>query len=367
MSIILFLFAGLQQIGAQGWMDEGEDAGDGVKVFGFFQPQADFKILDRNGFSGDKNTSNFYFNRARLGVMGSIPYDFSYYFVTELAPKQNSEFAQAATICDAFITYKRFAPYVKVSVGQFKAPFGAEQLHGCHKLLTINRSEVVNNLAGPIRDMGIMVSGSVDTLFGENLKDLIGYTVAVVNGTGRNIFDNNVKKDFVARLTLKPLDFLTFGANYRYGAHPAQSETAETDDTRMRYGFDATINYSGLFIQGEYIFGSNAGSYTTGGGCGGPLEVHEGSVDQNGFYAQAGYMTPWNVQPVVKFETYNQNISTDFVTFPEAENDIQNIITFGVNYFFNDWTRVQMNYLYKSEEGGDIPNDEILLQFQLVF
>jgi len=295
--------------------------------------------------------------------MGNIPYDFSYYFVTEMAPIQNTEFGQAATICDAFITYKRFAPYVKVSVGQFKAPFGTEQLHGCHKLLTINRSEVVNNLAGPIRDMGIMISGSVDTLFGANLKDLLGYSVAIINGTGRNIFDNNMKKDIVARLTLKPLSFLTLGSSYRFGAHPALVETSETDDTRMRYGFDATFKYSNFFVQGEYIVGSNEGSYTTGGGCGGPLEVHEGSVDQRGYFAQAAYMTPWNIQPVVKYETYDPNIAE------EADGDIHNIVTFGVNYFFNDWTRVQLNYLYKAEENGnvEIPNDEILLQFQLIF
>lgn len=367
---MMFLFlgiAGMQLANAQGCMDEGEDDGDGVKVFGFFQPQADYKILDSDGFGGEKNTSDFYFNRARLGVMGNIPYDFSYYFVTEMAPKQNTENGYAATICDAFITYKRFAPYVKVSVGQFKSPFGAEQLHGCHKLLTINRSEVVNTLAGPIRDMGILVSGSVDTLFGENLKDLFGYSFAVLNGTGRNVFDNNVKKDLVARLTIKPLDFLTFGGSYRFGAHPAASETAENDDTRMRMGFDATFNLGNFFVQGEYIFGSNAGSYTTGGGCGGPLEVHEGSVDQSGFFAQAAYMTPWGIQPVIKYESFDPNIATDYNEFPEAENDIQDIITFGANYFFNDWTRVQLNYLYKSEEGGDKPNDEILLQFQLVF
>ena len=367
--LVLILAGGVNMMYAQGCMDDDGDDGDGVKVFGFFQPQADFKILDNDGFAGDLNTSDIYFNRARLGVRGNIPYDFSYYFVGEFAPKQNTEFGNAATICDAFITYKRFAPYIKVSVGQFKTQFSAEQIDACHKLVTINRSEVVNNLAGPIRDMGVMISGSTDTLFGNNLKDLISYSVGVVNGTGRNQFDNNVKKDITTRLTVKPVHFLTVGANYRFGAHPAQSPTAETDDTRMRYGFDATFDWNNFFLRGEYIYGSNAGSYTTGGGCGGPIEVHEGSVDQSGFYIMAAYMTPWRFQPVVKFETYDPNIATDYTQFPEAQDDIQNIITFGANYYFNDWTRVQLNYLYKAEESGnvEIPNDEILLQVQVVF
>jgi phosphate-selective porin len=367
---IMVLFASAMNYNyAQGCMDDGEDDGDAVKIFGFFQPQADYKILDDAGFGGDKNTSNIYFNRARIGVRGNIPYDFSYYFVTELAPKQSTEIGNPNIICDAFITYKRFAPYFKVSVGQFKSQFSAEQIQACHKLLTVNRSQVVDNLAGPIRDMGIMFTGSTDTLLGTNLRDLIGYSVGIMNGTGRNVYDNNVKKDVIARLTIKPLSFLTLGANYRFGAHPAQSETAETDDTRMRYGFDATFDWNNIFVRGEYIYGSNAGSYTTGGGCGGPLEVHEGSVDQAGFYVMAAYMTPWRVQPVIRYETYDPNNATDFDEFPSAKDDIQDIITFGVNYFFNDWTRVQLNYLYKAEESGNVeyPNDEILLQVQVVF
>ena len=41
--------------------------------------------------------------------------------------------------------------------------------------------------------------------------------------------------------------------------------------------------------------------------------------------------------------------------------------TFGVNYFFNDWTRLQVNYQYKAEKGAEIPNDAILVQLQVKF
>jgi len=71
------------------------------------------------------------------------------------------------------------------------------------------------------------------------------------------------------------------------------------------------------------------------------------------------YMTPWNIQPIVKYESYDPNIDED--------NDVEDVITFGVNYFFNDWTRLQLNYLYKAEEGNEIANDEILMQLQVKF
>ena len=63
--------------------------------------------------------------------------------------------------------------------------------------------------------------------------------------------------------------------------------------------------------------------------------------------------------PIVKFENYDPNT--------DLNDDAQNIITFGANYFFNDWTRLQLNYLYKAEEGNEVSNDEILMQLQVKF
>jgi len=71
------------------------------------------------------------------------------------------------------------------------------------------------------------------------------------------------------------------------------------------------------------------------------------------------YMTDWSLQPVVKYESYDPDTDSD--------NDIESVITFGVNYFFNDWTRLQLNYLYKAEEPTEISNDEILMQLQVKY
>ncbi|NQV19214.1 MAG: hypothetical protein HQ534_11825 [Armatimonadetes bacterium] len=67
----------------------------------------------------------------------------------------------------------------------------------------------------------------------------------------------------------------------------------------------------------------------------------------------------WGVQPVLKYESYDPNT--------DEENDVESVITLGFNYFFNDWTRLQLNYLYKAEEGNEISNDEILMQLQVKF
>lgn len=94
------------------------------------------------------------------------------------------------------------------------------------------------------------------------------------------------------------------------------------------------------------------------------MSSHKVDLERSGFWAQAMYMTQWNIQPIVKYETYDPNTDLENTT---EENCVKNIITFGFNYFFNDWTRLQLNYLYKSEEGFEISNDELLMQLQVKF
>ena len=73
----------------------------------------------------------------------------------------------------------------------------------------------------------------------------------------------------------------------------------------------------------------------------------------------------YGVQPVVKYENFDPN--TDGYDTINDSYDYSTIATFGVNYFFNDWTRLQLNYLYKAEEGDEVANDEILMQLQVKF
>ncbi len=333
---------------------------EGVQLIGFLQPEFRYDFLGEDKLTGENlDKSSFYFNRMRLGVVGNIPYDFSYYAMTELSPTLDGPF-----ILDAFISYNRLGPWAKISVGQFRTHFGLELSTPCHKLHTVNRSAVVRDLAGN-REFGVMISGGTDTLsiLGSKTKNLFGYQFAIVNGNGKNVQDDNRYKDIVGRVTFHPFEFITMGASYRFGKHPALSPTAEKEDERERLALELELKYKDFLIQGEYIQGSDVGSYTTGGGCGDPLEVHEGSVDRNGYFVQAMYMTPWKVQPVVKYEYYEPNDAADVL------HDQFSTITYGLNIFPNEWTRLQINYLYNVEEDGTVEfsNDALLIQAQVVF
>lgn len=367
--IFLFIIASLgftPLLNAQGCMDSGSE--DGVQVIGFVQPQYDYMFKGDDADGNSLNESSFRFNRARIGVTGNIPYDFSYYVMVEFSPFLQFDHPY---LLDAFVTYKRLGPYFNLSMGSFKSPIGLELNTACHKLHTINRSIVVSELAAPFRDLGIMATGGSDSLTIGNWKthNLIKYSVAWTNGGGIGMLDDNMFKTFAGRIVLTPIKYVSIGGSYLYGENPPAAAEATENDVKKRWGFDLQIKVKDLLIQGEYLNGSDVGSYTTGGGCGEPIEVHEGTINREGFFAQAMYMTPWKLQPVIKFESYDPNLETDYVMFPEAENDRQNVITYGLNFFPNEWTRVQINYLYKAEESAsaEVPNDCFSIQVQAVF
>ena len=317
----------------------GSDSEEGVTVVGYLQPQYQYI----QGGEGISDQNYFSFNRARIGVVGNIPYDFSYYAVIDFSKFK----PEPGLLLDGFITYKRFKN-LQMSFGQFKSPISLEQNTPCQSLHTIYRSTVVNELGGPDRDIGFMLFGGDDTT-------LIRYSVAITNDYQRNVKDENNQKSVKGRLVFQPLEFLKFGGSFSYGITGATE-----DNTKTRYGGEMELKFSNFLIQAEYLMGEDTGDYTTGGGCDGtPVEFHTGGVSRSGYFAQVMYMTPFNLQPVIKYESYDADTSID-------DNDIS-VITFGVNYFLNDWTRIQVNYMYKAEAPIEIRNDVFALQLQVKF
>lgn len=348
---------------AQGCVEPSSE--EGIQLFGYLQ--AEYKLVSNGELGAPENfaENSFYFNRARLGAMGNIPYDVSYYVLTEFSPTKEGPY-----ILDAFITWHGLGPWAKISVGQFKSPFGLELSTGCHLLNTINRSAVVSNLAQPFRDMGVMLSGGTDSLsiFGLKKKDIFTYKLAILNGSGLNKEDADKYKDVAARLVFSPFDFIALATSYRTGKSVNSDPSVTTPDKRTRFGLDLDFNYNNFILQAEYINGKDEGTIFVGdGGCGGELTPMPGTAEKKGYMVQALYMTPWNLQPVVKYESFDVDI--------DAEFDKVNTLTFGFNYFINEWTRLQVNYLYNVEESSEtvianykeFPNDMFLVQLQVIF
>lgn len=310
-----------------------EATGDGVNLFGFLQSnyQVNFQDPAKHSFS---------FERARIGTAGKIPYDFAYYVVLELSPF----IANNPYLLDAFITYERF-DWARVSVGSFKTPFGLETNTPCQGLITTYRSTATLQMVAPFRDLGMV-------LMGGNKDTFLEYQLGVMNGSGLGRLDNNEKKDVVGRVILKPFEFFRIGGSFRYG-YPSYNNN---DDSRTTFGGELQAKYKNFTLLGEYIMDEGDYNRDLGGGCAGNLiELGE---KRSGGYATIAYKTKWNVEPVFRF---------DFFDSGNMQNYKENNMTFGVNYFFNDWTRLQVNYVYRTEEPADMKNDVFVIQLQVTF
>jgi len=319
-------------------------SGPSIKVFGYIQPQYDYN------FDGDDNKNTFKFKRARLGVRGKIYNDFSYYFMLEASPFIGGEDDQEdAYLMDAFVSYTKWN-WAKISVGSFKQPFSLDLATPCHGLTTIERSIVVDQIVAPQRDFGLMVLGG-------NKYTKFNYWFAIMNGRGLKIADNNTKKDIIGRVTYKVADFLTLGASYRYG-HPL---TADVDKERNSYGFEFLVELlDKLKVQGEFIHDKGAYQIGTGGGCGvEPIDLN--GLTSEGAYIMASYDVTEKFQPVFKYEYFDPN--TDL----KNNIDYQERMTLGINYFFNDKVRIQLNYLANIETVINQDNDALLAQIQIKF
>jgi hypothetical protein len=210
---------------------------------------------------------------------------------------------------------------------------------------------VVNELTSPDRDMGVMLLGGSDTT-------LFRYSVALTNGSGLLVKDPDTYKDVIGRVVFQPTKWLNVGGSFKFGKSENTDPTL-ADNTYQRFGGELELEYSKFLVQSEFIYGEDNGSYTTGGGCGGDPTLVQGSIKRSGMFVMALYNTPWNLQPVVKYENYNSDLD-------KADN-IEQITTFGINYFFNDWVRLQVNYEYAAEKAKEIKNDKIMVQLQAKF
>jgi len=368
-SLLAFLALGISSSFSQGCMEASSSAG-GPQVIGYvqFENLTDFLGTDASG--NDLTKNSFAFRRARLGVTGAIPYNFSYYVMSELSPTFGGPY-----ILDAFLSYKAAGSYLKVSAGQFKSSFGLELSTPCQSLFTYDRSLVVNELASPFRDQGIMFSGSSDSLhlLGLSKPNIFSWSVSFTNGTGLNTKDNNTSKDVIGRLVFAPFNFIQLGGSYHQGKQKNPDPTVTTPDELTRYGGDVQLKASlgrfGFISQSEYIYAKDDGSKMVGGGCGSTPEVVIGSFKRSGYYSQLMIQTPWKIEPVVKFQSYDPNLDLDDTDTKEFKKDTW---IFGFNYYVNDWTRIQMNYLYNTEASSatdfthynEIDNDLLVLQLQ---
>ncbi|MGN1246685.1 MAG: hypothetical protein ACI4UN_08620 [Muribaculaceae bacterium] len=252
--------------------------------------------------------SDFYVKCAYMIVDGSLGSKFDYRVLFDV---------YRVKCFDLRITYKPLKQ-LKITFGQFKVPFTIGNARGplteelvatplvIQRLMGFN--DVCGITGGSGRDVGVSLNGA---LWQHSGRDVLSCTLGVFNGNGSNARDTNSSKDFTAKLSAFPVAGLEVAGGIYIGEYGPEY----TRRNRWFAGFE----YAGrlLLARGEFIAGNTGG------------------VKSDGYYAQLGVKTPCKLTPLVRFDSFTSDTSTDVT---------QRIYTAGIDWRPNKHLRLQGNY-----------------------
>jgi len=311
-----------QKLSIGGYLQANAEAGDA--------PDARFPTNDR-----------FIIRRARITLKGSFAEKFDFLFQSDFGNNAVGGVAgYRAQITDLAITWRGYEQ-AHVTVGQFKTPYGYEQLLADTKTLTVERS-ASNDFLTLSRQIGAMVAGSI-------LENRVTYSAGLFNGNGVNQGSNdNDQFLYVGRLngTAVRNDQLTLdvGAN----AFTTKDTGVNFSGTRNGIGFDAQASMGPAGLYAEWF-------QTHFDRVVGP------SSDARGWSLLGTWMlVPKTLQGVVRYETIDPNRA--------AANDDTHIWTLGANYFIKgDDLKISINYLLGDPAGPLSDQGRLLGRMQVIF
>jgi len=287
---------------------------------------------------------------------------------------------------DIWINWHQF-PEFQIKVGQYKAPFGLEQITSDTKLFLAERSQVTSALT-PERQVGVEVWGKpFANLFPEQ-KDLVSYRVGIFNGNGRNnVVNDNDEFMYAGRIEVQPWKGKVAGQEtwVRFGANALSSRdasgtvlspggtlrvnsdgslssfTAPSAAKREATGVDASFHWGPFDLIGEYLSENFEGRNVNG------VIPTFRDFTAEGYYVQGSYfIIPKKLQVVTKYEHFNPGQIID---------DNLDSITGGVNYYFHgDDVKLMANYIHTWSSFRDArpaldPSDfdAFILRLQVIF
>ncbi|MEY2546582.1 MAG: hypothetical protein QOG48_1699 [Verrucomicrobiota bacterium] len=338
-----------------------------INLTGDFAEQFDFKI------EGDFEQSDAAITASRANANGTF---------TTVTNSNRVEFSAT----DIFVNWHAI-PEANIKVGQWKAPFGLEQLTPDPKLFTIERSLPTSALT-PERQIGLQVWGKPLTNIWPEEKELVTYYAGIFNGNGRN-FNNNDNNNFmsVGRVEVLPWkgniagieSSLKLGGDILHSrdaggtnispagnlrVNPDGSLTAFTlpgADERVAWSLDAWLNVGPFDLIGEYFHEEVNGRNVNGVGPG------FADFEPSGWYVQGSYfILPKKLQAVVKWEALNPG---------QFGNDGIHSLTGGLNYYIHgDSIKLMANYVHTWSDFreanpalGQDDFDEVLMRLQVMF
>jgi phosphate-selective porin OprO/OprP len=334
-----------------------------LTIGGLIQTQFD------DGDKGDSRFANdngrFYLRRARLNATGRFTEDFDFRLEFDLSNSLSNTTAMRAQMTDGYITWTHYSA-ANIRVGQFKTPFGFEQLYPDPKLITIERS-LVNDRLTENRQVGAQLGGTF-------LDKRVSYAAGVFNGNGvNNNFNDNNGFLKVGRLSVTPWQGTVAGSTATWSVAGNGYSSKDTGLALSDLGLDSTpttADKDGLFTGKRNAYGVDSQLI-----CG-PFElwgeymnvrfepdskIPAPKLTSDGFYGQASlYLVPKRFQIVVKYETFDPNDKKDA--------DDTKTATLGANYYIrgND-LKIMVDYMRSDIPGVNDKQNKILARLQVGF
>lgn len=302
------------------------------KVSGYIQ--TGYNWGDKNG----DNRSSFQMKRMRLFLDKKISntFDVRAQFEIFSGSLDGTPYGKKVpTIMDIFVN-AHAAKGLSFRIGQFYQPLGFENYdispatletidfsNICYRIVCRNAISTPN-LIDYGRDIGIMAYGD---LFKNEEKGFsyVSYNLSLTNGHLPTLNDNNKSKDFVARLTIRPVKNLRIMGSYNWGEYKGlDGEGVSKDYLPMnRYVAGAWyLDPKGLLLRSEYAY----------------MKGDKANIEENAFYVLAGYRIN-KVIPVVRWEMYRDK------THKTAAVNRDNFLV-GATYEVNSSVKFQLNYIH---------------------
>ncbi|BCL75852.1 hypothetical protein JHS3_15880 [Jeongeupia sp. HS-3] len=373
-----------------------------LNISGTIQARAAYSTQDTSaasstpaGVVNDRNSS-FDVPTAILAFSGNLYKDYDEgrnlgYRLSAGASQQTASNNSFLNLLDAYLSYSVLptidpaSPRLELAFGQQLLPFGLEVPATEDLKPVILNAQFTTRLGLAQRQIGLIARGDLDPTvdYGYNYRaPLLSYALGLVNGNGPNTSDNNSPKDWVGRLAFTvPSDYnswlrqLTVGGSFYRGKAnlfvPGTSTLVGKGD-RVRYGVDLTYNHEPFGVTYEYIQGRDdvaagttaanakvaavkSGSHTA------TLFYNVGEQFVKGFRAQGRYDDWWpkSYQPFFRYDRFDPNV--------DRPGDESTISTLGLNVFFAQTTKFQLNVNYTDDKARNQSYSDFLAQFQFGF
>jgi phosphate-selective porin OprO/OprP len=353
--------------------------------------QVNFEDGDVLAFQGNFGQTalkdRFRLRRARVNLTGDFAEQFDFKIEGDFEQSDGTSGNRTDfSGTDIFVNWHQF-PEAQVKVGQWKAPFGLEQLTPDYALYTIERTLPTGAIT-PDRQIGAQLWGKPFAGVWPDQKDLLTYYAGIFNGNGRNVSVNdNNNFMYVGRLELMPFkgkmwgqdSYLKLGAdvlnsrddkgtnispslNLLVNADGSLSPfTLPGADERTAWSVDAWLKLGPFDLIGEYLE-----EYVNGRTVNG-VPPGFANFTTDGFYVTGGYfLIPKKLQAVVQWQYLNPG--------QKGDDGLYSILG-GLNYYIHgDDLKLMVNYLHTwsdfrqaNPEFGQDQFDQVLARVQVMF